>query len=371
MKTSSWRHVCSLTVALTMLYTGIDLHKKYSVACTMDAAGKTIREARIEHSDPDAVRSYFASLGQESHVVVEACWNWGWLFDQLNELDDVGNVTVVHPGKTRIIAEAQIKTDKIDARALCNLLRADLVARIHVPTAEARARKYVLRQRLFFVRLRTMLRNRVHALIDRQRGLKRPVCYDLFGKKGLGWLKSLDLPGTDGMLLKQCLGMLDAIEAQVRDLEQCIAASLADIVMLQRLSSIPGFGPILGAVVAIELDEFKRFVSPAKLCAYAGLVPTTHASGGKVHHGRLLPFCNRYLRWAFIEAAWTAIGCDGYFGAFYRTHRDRGKKANVAITIVARRLCQIAWHLLHEERTYQAGPPNRFLQISPVAPSKT
>jgi transposase len=134
---------------------------------------------------------------------------------------------------------------------------------------------------------------------------------------------------------------------------------------------MPGLGPVLAAVVAIELDGIERFRSPAKLCAYAGLVPTTHASGGKVYHGRLLPFCNRYLRWAFIEAAWTAVGYDGYFGTLYSSHSARGKKANVAITIVARRLCQIAWHLLHEHRDYQPGPAKHLLTFSPAAPALT
>ena len=263
-----------------MLYTGIDLHKKYSVACTQDAAGQYIREARIDHANPEALRSYFAALGQQSRVVVEACWNWAWLHDQLNELDEVSDVTVVHPAKTRIIAEAQIKTDRIDARALCHLLRADLVARIHIPSAEARRRKYVLRQRLAFVRMRTMLRNRVHALIDRQRGLNRPVCSDLFGNKGLGWLRGLELPGSDGMLLTESLTMLDVIALQVKELEQFIAKELKDCEIMQRLCSLPGLGPVLAAVVAIELDGVERFRLPAKLCAYAGLVPTTHASGG-------------------------------------------------------------------------------------------
>jgi transposase len=354
-----------------MLYTGIDLHKKYSVACTQDATGQCVREARIDHSNSEALQQYFDSLGQESRVVIEACWNWGWLHDQLEELDQVSDVTVVHPGKTRIIAEAQIKTDRIDARALCNLLRADLVARIHIPSVATRARKNVLRQRLFFVRLRTMLRNRVHALIDRQRGLKQPVWSDLFGVKGLGWLRRLEIPGPDGMLLRECLSMLDAIALQVKELEQCIAKELVDCEVMQRLLSMPGLGPILAAVIAIELDGVERFRSPAKLCAYAGLVPTTHASGGKIYNGRLLPFCNRYMRWAFIEAAWTAMGCDGYFGDLYRVHRNRGKKANIAITIVAHRMCQISWHLLHDHRNYQSGPVKRVLQISPATPAKT
>lgn len=68
----------------------------------------------------------------------------------------------------------------------------------------------------------------------------------------------------------------------------------------------------------------------------------TRDSGGKIRHGRLLHACNHYLQWAFIEAAWVAVGCSDYFGDFYRGHRARGKGANEAITITARRMCQIA-----------------------------
>ena len=98
------------------------------------------------------------------------------------------------------------------------------------------------------------------------------------------------------------------------------------------------------------------------------LTPTTHSSGGKTAHGRMMPFANRWLKWAFIEAAWVAIGCSPYFGDLYRKHRARGKKANTAITIIARRMCRIAWSLLHDGRDFSANPPK--LLLSPVAPSK-
>ena len=116
---------------------------------------------------------------------------------------------------------------------------------------------------------------------------------------------------------------------------------------------MPGIGPTLAAVIGCEVDAIERFSSAEKLCAYAGVVPTTHASGGKTRHGRLLPFCNKWLRWALIEASWVAIGCSPYFGALYKQHRGRGKKANTAITIVARRMCRIIWQLLHEKRDFE------------------
>jgi len=113
-------------------------------------------------------------------MVMEACWNWGWLCDLLGEIDEVGQVVLAHPYKTRLIAEAQVKTDRIDAQTLAKLLRGDLIAQSHAPSAATRVRKHLLRQRLFWVRPRTMLRNRIHAILDRQHGLERPAAQKLF-----------------------------------------------------------------------------------------------------------------------------------------------------------------------------------------------
>jgi hypothetical protein len=193
-----------------MLYTGVDFHKRYSVACTMDATGARIKEARVDNT-PEAFASYFRSLPGASQVVMEACWNWGWLHDLLEEVAGVEEVVLANPGKTKIIADAQIKTDRIDARALCTLLRGQLVARAYAPRSLNRSKKHVLRQRVFWVRMRTRLRNRIHVILDRQRSLDRPVCSDLFGKKGLHWLRELKLPAPDGLLLEQSLTRMSQI----------------------------------------------------------------------------------------------------------------------------------------------------------------
>jgi transposase len=131
--------------------------------------------------------------------------------------------------------------------------------------------------------------------------------------------------------------------------------------------SIPGLGAILAPVIAAETGEVRRFARADRFCAYAGLVPSTHASGGRVHHGKLLRACNKWLRWAFVEGAWLAVGRHPYFAALYRHHRARGKNPNVAITAVARRMATIAWHLLNEGRDYTDAPPAPKT-ISPAAP---
>jgi transposase len=348
-----------------MLYTAIDYHKRYSVACTMDAAGARVKEARIDNA-PEAFASYFRVLPERSQVVMEACWNWAWLYDLLNEIEQVEDVVLANPAKTRIIADAQIKTDRLDAQALCTLLRGQLVAQAYAPDQTTRAKKRVLRQRVYWVRMRTMLRNRIHVILDRQRALDRPVCTDLFGKKGLGWLQQLQLPDPDSLLLQQSMALLNALGDHIKAIEKRLQQENENEAAVQHLQTLPGVGPILSAVIAAEIGPIERFNRADKLCAYAGLAPTTYASGGHVHHGRLLPFCNRWLRWAFIEAAWTGISCSPYLGALYTRQRTRGKKTNVAIIIVAHRMCQITWSLLREQRDFSTMPPKKI--FPPVAP---
>jgi transposase len=340
-----------------MNYVGIDIHKRYSVLAAQDESGRKLKEARIEGNSAEQYARFFRGLDGPSKAVLEACWNWGLTHDLLEEIEEVEEVVLAHPLKTRLIADAQIKTDRLDAFALSTLLRGNLVARAHVPRRETRARKNLLRQRLCWARLRTKLRNRIHALLDRQRELELPQCSDIFGVRGLGFLRRLELVEPDHTLLHEALALHDLITQQMRAQEKRIASEFKSETTYSYLLSVPGIGPTLGAVIGCEIDQIERFKSADKLCAYAGLVPTTHGSGGKIHHGRLLPSCNKWLRWALIEASWVAIGCSPYFGSLYRQHRARGKKANTAITIVARRMGRILFQLLSEKRSFEKRAP--------------
>ncbi|MBB5035765.1 IS110 family RNA-guided transposase [Prosthecobacter vanneervenii] len=343
-----------LTEAATFI--GIDYHKKYSVWHAVDAAGCDLGKGRIEHHSPHD----FATLVKRwpnPRVVFEATMNWYWLYEVLERSMPAARIMLANPFKTRIIAEAQVKTDKIDARILALLLRAGLVSSVHIPCKETRLRKEVLRQRCFFVRQRTMLRNRIHRLLGAQHDLKLPQCSDLFGKRGMSFLEKLKLPTPAGLLLKQQLEMLKNVQARIKEDEAALAQMMSTTAAQQHVQSIPGMGPILAAVVVTEIDLISRFHSAQKLCGYIGLCPSTSSSGGKTYNGKLMRHCNKWLRWAFVEAAWVAMGCDSYFGDLYQKKRAAGKKANTAILCVARRMARITWQLLTEGREYQNIPP--------------
>src|SRR5207247_1993485 len=205
-----------------MNYIGIDIHKRYSVRVAVDGRGRELGRGRISGNTALGFAQFFASLDGPSKVVLEACWNWGRIYDLLQEIDSIKEVVLAHPLKTRLIADAQIKTDALDAHALATLLRGDLIARAYVPSKATRARKEVLRQRLYWARLRTRIRNRIHALVDRQRELSMPQCSDLFGRKGLAALKKLALSELDATLLREQLDLLALVQNQIRAQEERI-----------------------------------------------------------------------------------------------------------------------------------------------------
>lgn len=343
-----------------MNYSAIDYHKKNSFVSTCNEQGERVAEAKIHGNDPSAFAQYFARLGEApGKVVLEACWNWSWLHDVLSELEAVEEVVLAHPYKTRVIAEAQIKSDKLDARILSQLLRTKLIARAHAPSKQTRQRRFLLRQRMFWVRLRTMVRNRVHALLARQHGLTLPQRADLFGAGGMKFLRALKLDATEGKLLTQDLEVLAQLEAQIKESEKEIRKEMGEAPEVERLQSIPGVGVLLSAVIAAEFDGAERFQSNTKLWSYCGLAPSTRSSDRHTWHGPLLFQCNKWLRWAFIEASWIAIQHSSYFAQIYQRQLAKGKIANKAIVVVARRLCEIAWKVLREQRSFSAQPPVR------------
>ncbi len=128
-------------------FIGIDYHKRYSVYCVLDERGGVLGQGRIEHLVPEDFER-LVERWPGCRVVFEASMNWHWLYEILERRLAGEDIVLANPFKTRIIAEAQIKTDKIDARALADLLRANLVSGVHVPGRETRVIKDVLRRGL-------------------------------------------------------------------------------------------------------------------------------------------------------------------------------------------------------------------------------
>ena len=336
-----------------MNYVGIDYHKKYSHVTAIDDEGRVIRSHRLENR-PETFQEFFRRLDGPSETVLEASRTWGVMYDLLEELEGVESVELAHSQKVRAIAEAKIKTDKIDSHILAQLLRADLIPAAYIPGKQTRCYKEMIRQRVFLVRMRTRLKNRIHVLLDRLH-IPLPSVSDIFGKRGTDYLRKLNLPGVDGEILRENLQLLEAFNKLIKEAEREIESLLGENPLVKLLRTVPGLGPILAAVVALEIDRIERFLSPSKLASYTGLVPSTSASGGRIFHGKLVPMSNKWLRWALVEAAWGSIRTSPYCRVYFENHK-RQKGPHTAAIALARRLSEIIWHVLKENRGYEERP---------------
>ena len=342
-----------------MKYVGVDYHKRYSHVTVLAETGGVVERRRIEN-DPSAWSALLGKIGDRSKVVVEAGRNVMWIHDLLEEHAD--DVVVAHPMKVKAIASAKIKTDAIDSRVLAELLRADLIPPAHVASRAVRPARDVLRQRLFLVRLRTQLKNRIHVLVDRHPEWVRPPAAntDLFGRTGRQWLAELRLPGEEQKLLAQDVELLDVFDQNIRTSERWIARVSRGNAVVIRLRTIPGIGAFFSALLWAEIDGIDRFPTPGHLHAYAGLVPSTYASGGKTFHGRITKQGNKWIRWAMIEAVQPAIVHDWELRRFYE-HLKARKGANVAKVATARRLLTLVYRVWKDNRPYQT----RYILGSP------
>ena len=169
-----------------MFYLGIDQHKRFSQVAVLDEAGKQVGKARWSHDAPQKIREYVRRF-QPAAAALEATRNWDWMFELLEE--EVGQVVLSHPARTRLIAEAKIKTDQVDARVLAQLLRIGFLPTAYAPPREVREGRELHRYRMTLVRYQTQLKNRIHALLDRQ-GIMAPEA-DLFTRRGAasGWFR--------------------------------------------------------------------------------------------------------------------------------------------------------------------------------------
>lgn len=330
-----------------MLYVGVDAHSKTSWVTVMNEKGKILKREQINSCRKDVQKSV-GRYRQPVKAVVEASRSWGPVYDWLDEVAD--DVILAHPGKVRAIAEARIKTDKIDSETLAHLLRVDLIPQAYAPSKDIRAIKRVLRQRMFFVRVRTMLKNRIKALLA-QHSIDTPDVSDLYGKKGLQWLRNLKLPEPDGKLLSEDLDLLIVLNERIAATESLIAELSEGDEAVDWLFSLPGIGKFLSVLIRYEVDNIERFRSAKKFTGYTGLVPSTYASGERMVHGRLTKCGNKWLRWAFIEAVTPAIRKSSMLRRYYDKIKAR-RGCKDARTATARKLAELAWTVWIERRCY-------------------
>jgi transposase len=334
-----------------MKYIGLDCHKQYDHATMIDTETGEIKVKRLAHIKEDF--SDFIGDRTGTRMVIESCRDWSRTYELSEDL--VEEIILAHPLKVKAIASAKIKTDAIDSRTLAQLLMADLIPQAHLRKGDNRVKQRVIRHRSSMVVMRTRVKSRIHNLVDSQLlppDVLKAKPISLFSKKGMKWLTSLEwAKEEDKKIVESHLRVMEAINHEISITNDMVKQIYEKDRDAQLLATIPGIGVTLAMLISTEIDGIERFSSVSKLCSYAGLVPSTHSSGGKTYHGRITSEGNRWLRWALVEAAVPASYADVEIKERLDIFRKK-KSANVAKTAIARWLLKIVYHVLKERRPY-------------------
>jgi transposase len=335
-----------------MLFAGCDAHKKELEFALIDGAGEVVHRERIPATREALARFAARRLGPDVTLALEATTNTWGLVELLQPL--VAEVVVSNPLRTRAIAEAKVKTDKVDALVLAQLLRCDYLPRVWIPDAETRARRELTSRRAGLVADRTRIKNRLHSELHRR--LIHPPVSELFSRRGLAWLEKLELdpPGRDAV---DCgLRQLAALEVEIGALQQTLLRDADQNAEIRLLLTLPGVDVNTAETLRAALGDVTRFADGDHAASYLGLVPSTRQSGDQCYHGPITKQGSGHARWVLVQAAQHLGTHPGPLGVFFRKLAKK-KNRNVAVVATARKLVVIAWHMLRHAEPYRYAHP--------------
>lgn len=336
-------------------YVGLDVHKRVVEACFLDEAGTVLKRKRFDLDRESLLEFARRELARDDRVALEATTNC-WAVARLLQ-PHVAEVVVSNPLATKAIAEAKVKTDKVDALVLAQLLRCDFLPRVWQPDEATSLKRELTSRRTALVQDRTAVRNRIHSLLAVR--LLKPVCDELFSAAGRAWLASLgeDRLGAQARLLLDAdLRLHDALEQEIDRLDDELARQGYDDARVKLLMTLPGVNVTVAQTLLAALGDVSRFRDGDHAASYLGLVPRTRQSADRSYHGPITKAGNSHGRWCMIQAAHCVKRHPGPLGYFFNKLAKR-KNYNVAVTATARKLVAIAWHMLRYNEAYRYAVP--------------
>jgi transposase len=332
------------------VYVGIDVHRKRSQVAVIDQSGEVLANRNVPNGVEPILR-VIGGLPAGTPAAFEAAFGTQWLVELLEDYGFAPHL--VHSLRCKAIASARLKNDKVDAAILAQLLRADLLPEAWIAPPEVRQLRALLRHRVYLVRVRTSLRNRIHAVLA-DYGHDRPDG-GYWSGPGRAWLASVELPAVSRELVEDDLGLIDALQDRIDRIDWELHQRARSDPRVKVLTQLPGVGPFTALVILAEIGDVSRFGSARQLASWAGLTPTVRGSDRVAHYGHISKQGSVWLRWVLCEAAQTAKRDPQFAAAFQRIARRRGKK--IATTAVARKLVTRAWHLLTDAGHAAAPQP--------------
>ncbi len=325
------------------LYGGIDLHSNNNVIALLDEASKPVLRERLAN-DLNCVLGTLEPF-QESleALAVESTYNWYWLVDGLQEAG-----YRVHLANTAAIGQyagLKYSDDESDARWLAHLLRLGILPEGYIYPKEQRAVRDLLRKRLQLVQQRTRHVHSIQSLTARHRG------HGLSGNH----VKGLSEAQVDELFEDECVALavnshltvMRCLDTQIEELKKAVKRRVGHEAGFKPLLSVSGIGQTLGLTILLETGDIGRFARAGNYASYCRCVSSERLSNGKRKGKGNTKNGNKYLAWAYVEAANFAVRYNPQIKRFYQRKRAK-THAVVAIKSVAHKLARACFYILRD-----------------------
>lgn len=332
------------------LYAGIDLHSNNSVVLVLDEQDRAVYSKRLPNDLAAIIAALRSCAGTLKRVAVESTYNWYWLVDGLQDAGFA--VHLVKTAKVKQYDGLKHSGDFSDVRHLAHLLRLGILPTGYIYPREERAVRDLLRKRSQLVRQRSAQILSVSNLVARNLGAHAS------GNEIKRWedaeVDAMALLEEQKLALKANLAVMRCLDQQVSTLERSILAKAKMREDYQALKTVSGIGVTLALTIALESGDIERFASPGDFASYARVVDSRRESNGKKKGEGNAKCGNKYLAWAFIEAAHFAVRYDAAIKRWYQKKCAKAL-AVVAIKAVAHKLARACHHVVKDGKPFEVS----------------
>jgi transposase len=329
---------------------GIDLHSNNALCGLMDESGQRLVHKKLPCELSAILQLLDPYKDRIATVAIESTFNWYWLVDGLQ--DHGYHVVLANPAAMQPYNGKKHTDDVSDAYFLAELLRLNLLPTGHIADRKIRPVRDLLRRRLLLVRQRTTLILSFKSLTERTLGQRVPLARVKAMKPAEAQARFT--AAADQLLSGEQITLMGHVTGSITKLEQHILGVAGKWPTYQRLQELPGIGKILGLTIALETGDAKRFAEAGNFASYCRCVKSLRQSNGKKKGENNRKCGNKYLAWAFVEAAHFACRYDERCRRFY----DRKKQQTnpvIATKSLACKLAKAAWHVMAEDVPYDAA----------------
>jgi len=325
------------------LYGGIDLHSNNSVIVILDEKDEVVYKKKHKNDLLEILSCLLPFRERLQGLVVESTYNWYWLVDGLMEAGF--KVHLANPAAMQQYSGLKHTDDKTDARWLAHVLRLGLLPEGYICPKQERAVRDLLRKRSQLVRQKTanvlsiinlFTRNTGEAINLKQiKKLTEESLHERFGDE------SLSLAVHSNLVVFQCL------QTQIKLLEQTILKQVKLRQEFIQLKTVNGIGDILALTIMLETGEIERFAKAGNFASYCRCVSSQKISNGKKKGKGNTKNGNKYLAWAFVEAAVLAVQHNEKVKRFYQRKKDKTNSI-IAIKAVAHKLARACYYIMRD-----------------------